>query len=135
LRRSRNRSLAKKKAWRYFSEYTRRRYADPSGFVRCITCNKTHHWKEVDAGHFASRRYEATLFDEKNVHPQCVSCNKYHSGRQFEFGLFIDKTYGEGTAGRLMLKSKTLCKRQQLDYELIAQEYYDKLKQLDDTKT
>jgi hypothetical protein len=87
-------------------------------------------WKSMHCGHFMSRRYESTRYDEKNVAPQCVSCNTFHQGRQYRFGRWIDETYGQGTAERLEVKSKIPCKRTQADYEYIAGEYARKIGQI-----
>jgi hypothetical protein len=82
----------------------------------------------MDAGHFISRRFEATLFDERNVNLQCIKCNRFENGNQYEHGLRIDKKYGPGTAEKILIKSKMYCNRVKSDYEYIAQTYYDKLK-------
>lgn len=84
-------------------------------------------WKSLHCGHFISRRYEATRYDEMNCAPQCVSCNTFHQGRQFEFGLWIDKTYGHGTADTILALSRKIMKRTQFDYEVIAEYYKKKL--------
>ena len=65
------------------------------------------------AGHFLSRRFESTRFDEKNVHGQCQKCNRFEYGNQYEHGKRIDEIYGKGTADDLLLKSKMFCKRNQ----------------------
>lgn len=79
-----------------FSLYIRKRYATPDGMVRCVTCGKYDHWKETDAGHYISRQYLSTRYDERNVHVQCRSCNRFHEGRKDEYTLFLIKTYGVG---------------------------------------
>jgi len=53
----------------------------------------------MDAGHFKSRIFENTLFDEKNVHAQCKGCNMPpNNGRPLEYSQFLDAKYGHGTA-------------------------------------
>lgn len=79
-----------------FSLYIRKRYATPDGMVRCVTCGKYDHWKETDAGHYISRQYLSTRYDERNVHVQCKSCNRFHEGMKDEYTLFLLKTYGVG---------------------------------------
>ena len=110
---------AKAKADRYFSAYIRKRDENKP----CITCGK---YGKKDAGHFISRRFEATRFDEKNVHGQCIKCNRFEYGNQFEHSKAIDRIYGDKTADFLLQKSKMLCKRSIEDYEYIAQEYKEK---------
>lgn len=111
---------AKAKADRYFSAYIRKRDENKP----CITCGK---YGKKDAGHFISRRFEATRFDEKNVHGQCIKCNRFEYGNQFEHGKAIDRLYGDGTADFLLQRSKMVCKRSAADYEYIAQEYKQKV--------
>jgi len=117
---SKNLKLAKAKADRYFSLYIRKRDEDKP----CITCGKFT--AEKDCGHFISRRFEAVRMDEQNAHGQCIKCNRFEYGNQFEHGVQIDKLYGEGTAEKILLKSKMLCKRSKEDYERIALDYKDK---------
>lgn len=122
LKASKNKKLAKRKAWDYFSKWVHKRDAGQP----CITCGRRS--SQMDAGHFISRRFEATLFDERNVNLQCIKCNRFENGNQYEHGLRIDKKYGPGTAEKILIKSKMYCNRVKSDYEYIAQTYYDKLK-------
>ena len=119
---SKNKKLAKAKADKYFSLYIRKRDKDKP----CITCGRRT--TDADCGHFISRRYEATRYDEKNAHGQCIKCNRFEYGNQYAHGQAIDKRYGAGTAEGLLLKSRWTAKRTQYDYEMIAEEFKNKLK-------
>lgn len=121
------------KADKYFSLYIRQKEA-VNGYCRCITCGRLFPWNRIDCGHFMSRRYQATRYDEKNCAPQCAACNRFNQGQQFKFGLMIDLKHGEGTAESLLMKSKMTCKRDRFDYEAIAEMYKTKLHELDNTK-
>ena len=101
------RSKIIKKLDRVFSEYVRLKNADHAGNCKCITCGKTFHYKNIDAGHFVSRRHIIVRFDELNVFPQCKYCNRFLNGLQYEYGKAIDSRYGKGTADKLMAKSKS----------------------------
>lgn len=68
-----------------FSKYIRLTYADKEGMVACYTCGKVAHYKQMQNGHFISRQYLATRFDEWNCRPQDVGCNIYGNGKQVEF--------------------------------------------------
>lgn len=70
-----------------FSKYIRLKYATDSGYVKCYTCGAIHHWKEMDAGHFHSRRFMNTRWDERNVFPQCRKCNRFLEGMKPQFTL------------------------------------------------
>ena len=74
-------SLIKKEADKWFSLYIRLKYADWKGDVKCYTCDYTNNYKKgIQCGHFASRRFMNTRFDEENAKPQCFACNMYKKG-------------------------------------------------------
>ena len=120
----------KRKADTNFSLFVRQRDADERGIVRCCTCGDPHHWKQLDCGHFQSRRYESTRYDEKNTGPQCPSCNRFNQGQQYKFSLYLNGKYGHKTAEQMTIKSRMFCKRNRYDYEVIAEDYKLKLKEL-----
>lgn len=113
---------------KFFSLYIRQRNA-VDGFVKCVTCNQpqTKHWKEVDAGHFVSRRHYATRWSPINVHVQCKSCNGFRAGENYIMGKYIDKTYGFGTADELISKSRQIQKFSNTDLEEMIEEYKNKV--------
>lgn len=119
---------AKAKADKYFSLYVRQRDANFMGLVRCCTSGTWHHWKNLDCGHFMSRRFEATRYDEKNTGPQSRSSNRFNQGEQYKFGLYLDRKYGPKTAEKVTIKSRMFSKRNRYDYEQIANEYKSKIK-------
>ena len=82
---------AKKKADEWFSKYVRWSAADADGNCTCFTCGKTHHASRIQAGHFASRRHNATRYDLNNVRPQCAACNIFKQGEQWIFGRNLDR--------------------------------------------
>lgn len=86
----------KKKLWREFSIYIRRREADDNGFVRCFTCRKISHWKELDAGHYIAKNVGGAnlYFNEKNVQPQCTACNRFRHGNLHQYALRLQEKYG-----------------------------------------
>ena len=53
--------------------------ANGNGYANCVTCGESWHWKELQGGHFISRRYTATKLLEENIHPQCRGCNGFKS--------------------------------------------------------
>lgn len=130
MRKSKTKKLAKAKADKYFSLYIRHRDVNYNGLGQCITCGRYASIKQSDAGHFINRDRESTRYDEKNCHFQCRKCNRFQSGNQYEHGIKIDEKYGEGTADKLLQKSKMLCKRTKQDYEWIAEHYKNKVDEL-----
>lgn len=105
-----------------FSLYIRQRQS-ANGIVTCFTCGKRDHWRNMDCGHFMSRRHYATRWDEKNCQVQCKSCNIFRNGEQFIFGENLDKVYGEGTSHQLLQESRTSVKLSNPDL-LERIEYY-----------
>jgi hypothetical protein len=89
---------AKDKAWKVFSQYIRRKYADFLGYASCVTCGIRKHYKDLHAGHFIDGRNNTVLYDERLVHPQCFHCNSKHpgclSGNKVAYTVFMMKTYG-----------------------------------------
>jgi hypothetical protein len=49
--------------------------ADDNGYVSCVTCGTTRHYKDMQGGHFIERGKLATKLLEENIHPQCPGCN------------------------------------------------------------
>lgn len=133
LRKSKSKKTAKRKADRYFSEYIRSRDTDYRGLGQCITCGEWKPYEKLDCGHFISRRFESTRYNEQNANVQCQRCNRFENGNQFAHGKSIDAKYGKGTADNIFNKSRMHSKRRKSDYERIAKKYYNKLKDLDST--
>jgi len=111
-------SKLKKELDKWFSLYIRLREATDLGLCQCFTCGKVAHYKDgMQCGHFQSRRFLPTRFDEENCQVQCVGCNMFKQGEQYKFGLHLDGKYGEGTAEELEYLAKTTIKLGRIDYE------------------
>ena len=108
-----------------FSEYIRRRYA-VNDIAKCVTCGKKDHWKNLQAGHFISRKHYATRWNEENVQVQCVKCNVYRYGEQYLFGLHLGKEVSE----RLLQESREIVKFSDHDLEEKINYFIDKLSEL-----
>ena len=114
---------------KFFSLYIRQRNA-VDGFVKCVTCGIRKHWKEVDAGHFCSRRHYSTRWNTLNVFEQCKKCNGFGGGENYIMGKYIDKTFGVGTADEMIAKSRQIQKFSNTDLEEMIEEYKNKVKYL-----
>jgi len=108
-----------------FSEYVRRRYA-VNDIAECVTCGKKDHWKNLQAGHFISRKHYATRWNEENVQVQCVKCNVYRYGEQYLFGLHL----GQEVSERLLQESREIVKFSDHDLEEKINYFIDKLSEL-----
>jgi 5-methylcytosine-specific restriction endonuclease McrA len=124
------RSTLIRKLDRIFSEYIRKRDTDYKGQVECISCQKTFQYKEVDAGHFISRKYLRTRWDEKNVHGQCRRCNRFAYGEQYLYSINLDRKLGDGTAEKLLMKSRQIIKLDSYDLEQLIEKFQNKLNNL-----
>tara|TARA_R100001143_G_scaffold8203_1_gene10403 strand:+ start:147 stop:554 length:408 start_codon:yes stop_codon:yes gene_type:complete len=111
-------SKLKKELDKWFSLYIRLSHATCEGMVQCFTCGVVKHYKSgMQNGHFQSRRFLATRFDEVNCQPQCLACNMFRGGEQFKFALGIEGIYGDGTALDLEYKARTIIKFSRVDYD------------------
>ena len=114
-----------KKLDKVFSQFIRRRFA-VNEIAKCVTCGKQAHWKELQAGHFMSRKHYSTRWNDINVQVQCSSCNVFKYGEQYKFGLYLEDAYGKGTAEIMQHNSRQIVKYSSVHLnELI--EYYNKL--------
>jgi hypothetical protein len=115
-----------KKLDRIFSVYTRLSGIVKEHNAQCFTCDKVLHWREIQCGHFQSRRFYSTRFHVLNCKPQCYACNIGLSGNQYIFGVNLDKAHGPGTAELMVRTSREVKKFTSAEMmDLIA--FYERL--------
>jgi 5-methylcytosine-specific restriction endonuclease McrA len=78
----------KKELDKVFSLYIRHKYPKV-----CYTCGKTD--IALQCGHFVSRQYLATRWDENNCRPQCAGCNIFGNGKPLDFEENLKKEFGD----------------------------------------
>lgn len=110
-----------------FSRYVRMSNADHRGFCECVTCKKKFHWKNIQAGHFMSRKHYSTRWDEQNVFPQCVGCNVYKNGEQYKYSLFL----GSDLSEEMHRKSNQIVKYSSLELDVLINKYTELVKELE----
>tara|TARA_R100001530_G_scaffold98729_2_gene68593 strand:- start:245 stop:649 length:405 start_codon:yes stop_codon:yes gene_type:complete len=110
-------SKLKKELDKWFSLYIRLREANEEGISQCFTCGKVDHYKKLQCGHFQSRRYLSTRFNETNCQVQCVGCNMFKAGEQFKFHIYLDAKYGEDTSINLQHKAMQSVKITRVEYQ------------------
>ena len=93
-----------------FSIYIRLRKADDLGVVSCYTCGKKDYYKKMQCGHFMSRKYYSTRWEELNCQVQCYSCNVMRYGEQYKYGLELQKEYGKDLPEELLTMSRQIVK-------------------------
>tara|TARA_R110002072_G_scaffold69057_3_gene167621 strand:+ start:382 stop:777 length:396 start_codon:yes stop_codon:yes gene_type:complete len=121
-------SKLKKELDKWFSLYIRLRYASVDGIIKCFTCDKVSHYKKgMHAGHFMSRRFLSTRWNEDNVQNQCVKCNIFDSGQQYAFGKLLDVRVGDGTSEELQELSRTTVKYMRHEYDDMIKFYKEKV--------
>ena len=101
-----------------FSIYIRRRYAI-NDISKCVTCNKEDHWKNLQCGHFMSRKHMSTRWDENNCQVQCAGCNVFKYGEQYLFSQYL----GNNLSEELYIKSRQIVKFTELDLEEMIKHY------------
>lgn len=127
----------KAKLDKVFSLYIRTRDSELNAEGRagyCITCSNfvpATGIRSGQAGHFISRRFNTTRFDEKNVHLQCAKCNMWGAGEQYKYSLAIDRLYGAGTAEQLHIKAQEVKKFNVEELQELITYYNQKTKELD----
>lgn len=113
-----------------FSLYIRHSHKNPkTDLVECFTCGRSYEVKKIQAGHFQSRRFYSTRWDEDNVKPQCYGCNVGRQGEQYIFAKNLNNLK-TGLAEDMEAKSRLIVKY--MDFELLEliEIYKKKLKEL-----
>lgn len=138
---SKNRTAAKKTAWKNFSMYIRiKECIETTGnreFGRCCDCGSIKEFSELDAGHFIPGRGDSVLFVEDNVHIQCVSCNRVRlsktnarSGISPGYLRYMLKRYGEKRVSELLELKYKIVKLTENDFREISKICLGKIKEL-----
>lgn len=115
---------------RVFSEFIRLRDASANGYVRCISCGKIDHWKEVDCGHYVNRKHLSTRWHEKNCNAQCRACNRFDEGNMLGYTKGLVKKYGPSVLDELDMLKHQVSKLGDFEGKLLIKHYQDKLKEL-----
>ena len=121
----------KKRLDQVFSEWTRRRFADQSGMVRCITCQRLSHWKTLQNGHFIPRHYLAGRWHPDNCAPQCPSCNLWGRGRYPEYSAWGINHYGQDWLNRMIALKREVYKWSRQDLQQMIEDYETRLRQME----
>lgn len=77
---------------------------------KCFTCGVVKDYREMDAGHFISRRHNITRWNEQNVQAQCTYCNRFQHGNLAEYTVRLQNKYGI-EAVRKLLAQKRITKK------------------------
>ena len=110
----------------WFSRYIRLKYSDSRGYCRCISCGKVYFWKEIQNGHYMSRRYMSTRFSEDNCCPQGVECNIFNQGAIQMYRRALIKEIGEQRVDLIEVRARQENKNWSLFELKQLIEYYKK---------
>ena len=110
----------------WFSRYIRLKYSDSRGYCRCISCGKVYFWKEIQNGHYMSRRYMSTRFSEDNCRPQGVECNIFNQGSIQMYRRALIKEIGEQRVDLIEVRARQENKNWSLFELKQLIEYYKK---------
>ena len=105
-----------------FSIFIRNRYAK-NGMAECITCGTVKEVKQLQCGHFMSRKHYSTRWDEDNCQVQCYTCNVMRYGEQYKFGLYLNATFKSDKAESLLIQSKQTLKLSDFELEDMIEKY------------
>lgn len=119
-----------KKLDEVFSIYIRTKYANEQGLVKCYTSGRLYPIKEIQCGHFHSRRHYALRWDERNCRPQSYGENCLNQGNAPTFALNLIREYGPEILELLEAKKRASFKLERLFLESLIQEYKEKLEKL-----
>ena len=93
------------------------------GYNTCVTCCKSFHWKNLQAGHFIDGRMNSVLFDERGVWPQCYACNVCKHGNKVEYYQHMMRLHGQEVIDELRLLPKKTVVFTRQDYDDIYNKY------------
>lgn len=111
-------SKLKKELDRVFSLYIRGKYEK-----RCYTCGRSN--VVLQNGHFISRNYLATRWDEDNCRPQCVGCNMFGGGKPLDFEENLKEELGEERVEEMKKSRHTITRLSPAWYEEKISSYKD----------
>ena len=100
--------------------------ADNNGYCECASCGESHHYKEMDGGHFIPKGSSSYWsLEVENVHPQCKGCNgfgmKYGIAAQ-QYTVFMVDMYGQDFVDDMFATKSNVKKMYKADYvELLAE--------------
>lgn len=119
----------KRKLDAVFSQYIRLKDA-AQGYAVCVTCHDVKMWKQLQCGHYVSRIYLATRWNEKNAAVQCVTCNVLRRGNYAEYTAYMLRKYGAGVIDELLALKRKPVKLTVGDLQDLLAEFKNKIARL-----
>lgn len=114
-----------------FSQYIRLKYSDRRGYCQCISCGKPFFWKDIQNGHYMSRRYLSTRWSEDNCRPQCVACNIFNQGNIQAYRVALIKQIGEQRVNLIEARARQeSCKYGEFELNTLMNYYQNEVEKL-----
>lgn len=107
---------------KYHSAYIRNRGSDGT-WNWCYTCGVQVPLDEIQNGHFISRRYVNTRWNDINCNPQCNECNVLKGGNLKVYEQKLRAQYGDDTINGLKRLALSGGLFKQSDIQAIIDEY------------
>lgn len=118
---------------RVFSIYIRTKYADRLGYAKCYTCGALMHWSKLHNGHFYSRRFFSTRWNENNCRPQCFKCNVALGGNLAVYSEKLLEELGTIDYENLRIKHNEIANYTSAQLKLILNNYLEKLQGINES--
>lgn len=106
-----------------FSEFVRTRDTNNMDQGYCISCRRRLQYNQLQCGHFYSRRFLSTRWDEYNAHAQCHYCNVFKDGNLDAYKQVLIDKYGSRVLQYLEAKHVSVVHWNRTDLEEIL-EYF-----------
>ena len=114
-----------------FSRYIRLKYSNSQGICECISCGKRQYWRDIQNGHYMSRRFYSTRWSEDNCRPQCAGCNIFNQGNIQAYRVALIKQIGEQRVNLVEARARQEhCKYGEFELNAMIQHYTKELKDL-----
>lgn len=117
----------KKEFDKIFSRYVRLKYSK-NGYATCYTCGKVNEIKKLQNGHYISRSYLSTRFDEENCRVQCYGCNVMQQGKSVDFREHLVRDLGEKKVLALEQRRFQIVKYEITFYKEKIEHYQERIK-------
>ena len=130
LPKQKSKSTLIKKLDTVYSLYIRNRDIDNNGLAKCFTCGKRDIPKNLQCGHYWSRRHLSVRWEEANTEVQCYYCNIECEGNKPAFTQALIRKHGAGILDKLEWKKNNDFAPDSFTLEILIKEYTEKLKQL-----
>lgn len=116
-----------------FSKVVRLMYADNQGVLKCYTCNVEKNWKQMQCGHYISRKHLYLRWDLRNARPQDDICNCAKHGNLSVFARRLEDE-NEGITEILLEESRIVYKPTREEIRAVIADFSQRLSHLKNSK-